>query len=95
MENIEAFTIGTDSFASYQNDSKTKSAVERQLIIIGEAINKIRKLEPELNISSTKEIVLFRNRVVHAYDSIEDSIVWAIMKNHLPVLKEEVNKLLK
>ena len=31
----------------------------------------------------------FRNRIIHAYDSIDDSIVWAIKTNHLPTLKEE------
>ena len=94
LESIDTFIIDTDSYDKYLNDSKTKSAVERQLIIIGEAINKIRKIDSSISITSAKEIVLFRNRVVHAYDSIEDSIVWAILKNHLPILKEEINSLL-
>jgi len=92
--NINDFLSHIVSFESYQNDPKTKSAVERQLIIVGEAVNKLRRTDPLLNISNVKEIVLFRNRVVHAYDSIDDTIVWAIVKKHLPLLQNEVNILL-
>lgn len=82
------------SFFDYKNDFKTKSAVERQLIIIGEVINKINKLE-NLPLSNSKEIINFRNRLVHAYDSIDDSIFWAICQNHLPKLKSEILLLLE
>jgi uncharacterized protein with HEPN domain len=78
----------------YKLDLKTKSAVERQLIIIGEVINKIKKAD-DLELSHSKEIINFRNRLVHAYDSIDDAIVWAIKYNHLPKLKTEVEALLK
>lgn len=94
LSNINDFLTNINSFDGYQLDSKTRSAVERQLIIIGEAANKLRQTYPTLEISNVKEIVLFRNRVVHAYDSIDDTIVWAIIKKHLPLLQLEVNKLL-
>ena len=81
-------------FTQYQSDPKTKSAVERQLGIIGEAVNRFSKLS-ERKLSGSKEIIAFRNRIIHAYNNIEDEIVWAILKNHLPKLKEEVNTLLK
>ena len=52
-------------------------AVERDLMIIGEAVNKITKLEPDIHISSTKHIIGLRNMIVHAYDSIDPN------RNHL------------
>jgi uncharacterized protein with HEPN domain len=94
IQHIEEFCKDTPSFNLYQNDYKTKSAVERQLAIIGEAVNKLTQSDPDINLSKAKEIINFRNRAIHAYDSIDDSIVWVILKNHLPVLKAEVANLL-
>jgi uncharacterized protein with HEPN domain len=82
IQYIEEFSSDKKSFSDYQVDLKTKSAVERQLAVIGEATNKIIQLN-------------FRNRLIHAYDSIDDTIVWAILKTHLPVLKAEVQNLLR
>lgn len=65
-------------------------------MIIGEALNKLKKLEPDLTVENEKHIIGFRNRLVHAYDSIDNSIVWVIIKRHLKRLKieiEELNKL--
>ena len=93
IEAIEDFLKNYD-FIKYQNDLKTKSAVERQLGIIGEAVNKISKEYNDLELQNSREIVNFRNRLIHAYDSVDDNIVWAIKTNHLPVLKKEIEKLL-
>lgn len=93
IELIEDFLVNYNSFFDYANDLKTKSAVERQLIIVGEVINKIAKIEV-ISLTNVKEIINFRNRLVHAYDSIDDSIVWAIYQNHLPKLKSEVQELI-
>lgn len=88
---IEKFTVDITDFNSYQNDLKTQSAVERQLVIIGEALNQLKKVEPHLEIEHDKQIIGFRNRLVHAYDNIDNSIVWAIINRHLKKLKEEIN----
>lgn len=72
---IEKFTVDITNFKIYQNDLKTQSAVERQLGIIGEALNKLKKIEPDLEIENAKQIIGFRNRLIHAYDSIDNSIV--------------------
>ncbi len=92
IELIEAFTEEYDNFFDYQKDLKTKSAVERQLGIIGEAVNKFRKLEDDYELTNTDQIIAVRNRLIHSYDNIDDTIVWAILKKHLPVLKLEVEK---
>ncbi|WP_445738073.1 HepT-like ribonuclease domain-containing protein [Mariniflexile sp.] len=88
---IEKFIVDITDFNSYQNDLKTQSAVERQLVIIGEALNQLKKVEPHLEIEHDKQIIGFRNRLVHAYDNIDNSIVWAIINRHLKKLKEEIN----
>ena len=87
---IEDFSKEITSFHEYQKDLKTKSAIERQLGIIGEAVNQFRKEEKEMTLSHTRQIVDFRNRLIHSYDNLDDSIVWVILKKHIPTLKEEV-----
>lgn len=88
------FTYTVNSFFDYQKDLKTKSAVERQLSIIGEAVNQFRKHEETIQIENAQQMVSFRNRLVHAYHSVDDAIVWAILKRHLPNLKKEVQLIL-
>lgn len=93
IELIEEFVSDINSFSEYSNDKKTCSAVERQLGIIGEAVNKFDKANTE-HLEYTAQITDLRNRIIHAYDSINDAVIWAIIKKHLPALKEEViNKL--
>lgn len=90
---IEDFIVDTPDFISYQEDLKTQSAIERQLAIIGEALNKLRQSESDLSIQHDKQIIGFPNRLVHAYDSIDNAIVWVIVKRHLQALKLEINQL--
>ncbi|MCC4229497.1 DUF86 domain-containing protein [Zunongwangia profunda] len=67
--------------------------MERQLAIIGEGLNKLRQVESDLSIQHDKKIIGFRNRLVHAYDSIDEAIVWVIVKRHLLELKNEIQNL--
>ena len=90
---VRQFTIEITDFNSYEKDLKTQSAVERQLVIIGEALNKLRQIESEIVIENDKQIIGFRNRLVHAYDSIDNSIVWVIIKRHLEKLKIEIENI--
>lgn len=90
---IREFTIDITDFNLYEKDRKIQSAVERQLVIIGEALNKLRQVESGIVIENDKQIIGFRNRLVHAYDSIDNSIVWAIINRHLEKLKIEIEVL--
>jgi uncharacterized protein with HEPN domain len=83
-----------DEFVFY-SDLKTQSAVERQLGIIGEAINQLRKFEPDILLSHANQIVGFRNRIIHAYDMVDERVVWTILKIYLPILEKEVQSLLE
>jgi uncharacterized protein with HEPN domain len=69
--------------------------VERQLSIIGEALNQLGKLHSQVEISNAKQIIGFRNRLVHAYDSLDNSIIWAVINRHLPDLKNELSRYIK
>lgn len=91
---IDGFLPEKRVFAEFQKDWKTKMAVERSIEIIGEAINRILKINANISISNARKIVDTRNRVSHGYDTISDDIIWRIVINDLPILKTEVEKLL-
>ena len=83
-------------FFEYQSDIKTKKAVERNIEIIGEAVNRITKSQNvDFLIANAKNIIGTRNRIVHEYDSISDEVIWTIILRELPKLKEEVQELIK
>jgi len=82
-------------FDSYKSKTILKRAVERNLEIIGEAINRILKQDSEFPIENAKRIIGLRNQIIHAYDSISDENIWAIISKHLPILKGEVLNLIQ
>lgn len=67
-----------------------QNAVERNVEIIGEAVNSLLKISPEIDITSARKIVNTRNLLIHGYDSVDSATVWVILRKHLPVLKEDV-----
>jgi uncharacterized protein with HEPN domain len=64
------------------------------LEIIGEAANRILKIDPSIGIENARKIVDLRNWVIHGYDKIDDVIIWGIISRQLPLLKVQVDKLL-
>lgn len=92
IELIESFTIDIKSFTDYSKDLKTKGAVERHLGIIGEAVNKFLKESKTNDLKNASQIVSLRNRLIHSYDNVDDSIIWSIVTRKLKLLKDEVNK---
>lgn len=81
-------------FEEYVSDIKTKRAIERDLEIIGEAANRILKKDKNFRLDNVEKIIGTRNRIIHGYDKISDDLVWSIVINHLPKLKDEVTGLL-
>jgi len=95
INEIESYYIDTPKiFEIYQTDLRTKRAVERNIEIIGEAMNRILKLDSEIVISNSRKIVDVRNRIIHGYDSVSDDVIWGIVIRNLPVLQKEVEELL-
>ena len=81
-------------FDIYLSDVCLRRAVERNITIIGEAMNRLLKLAPDIEITAARKIVDTRNYVIHCYDNVTDDIMWGIVVRHLPLLKAEVEKLL-
>jgi len=82
-------------YLEFEKDLKTRRAVERNIEIIGEALNRILKENPGIAISDSRKIVDTRNRIIHGYDSVTADILWLIIQKALPILLQEVNELLK
>ncbi|MFV8369217.1 DUF86 domain-containing protein [Flavobacterium sp. LB2R40] len=96
INEIESYFIDLPKeFKVYENDLRTKRAVERNIEIIGEAMNRILKEDSEIIISNSRKIVDVRNRIIHGYDSVSDDVVWGIVIRHLPILQKEVEKMLE
>ena len=87
---IDEFTKDIHSFEEYQSNTLVQNAVERNVEIIGEAVNSLLKISPEIDITSARKIVNTRNLLIHGYDSVDSATVWVILRKHLPVLKEDV-----
>lgn len=95
INEIESYYVDTPKiFEAYQNDLRTKRAIERNIEIIGEAMSRILKQSPKIEISNSRKIVDVRNRIIHGYDSVSDDVIWGIIVKNLPVLQQEVEKLL-
>ena len=94
VDSIESYLGEKRIYNVYKNDKMLRRAVEREFEIIGEAMNRIFKIDSEINISSKKRIINMKNRVIHGYDLIDDEIIWGTIVRHLPVLKKEINDLM-
>ena len=90
IESIEEFTLNIKNFSDFKSNKLVKRAVERELGIIGEAVNRIKKIDPDFTIENERKIIGLRNIVIHGYDKVDDAIVWGVIKKHLPVLKKQV-----
>lgn len=95
ISSIDEHLEGKRSFEEYIQNKTKRRAVERELEIIGEAISKLLKIQPEIKISYARLIVDLRNKVIHAYDSVDDILIWKIVMKDIPVLEAEVRNLLK
>ena len=95
IHEIESFFIDRPKeFLNYQNDLRTKRAVERNIEIIGEAMNRILKQDETIKITNSRRIVDLRNRIIHGYDSVSDDVIWAVVIRNLPMLQTEIEQLL-
>ena len=94
ISSIENYLGENRDFNEYLNNKMLRRAVEREFEIIGEAMNRIDKLNPNIEISSKNQIIAMRNRVIHGYDKIDNEIIWGTIVRHLPVLKNEIQELL-
>ncbi|MCK9411695.1 MAG: DUF86 domain-containing protein [Prolixibacteraceae bacterium] len=93
---IESYFEGRPKkFEDYIKDIRTKRAVERDIEIIGEAANRILRKDRNFKIENVQKIIGARNRIAHGYDKISDDLIWSIVINHLPKLKDEISILIE
>ena len=91
---IEEIKIRTkNNFDEYRSDFLMKRATERDLEIIGEAIRKLIEINPNIQIGNSQKIIGLRNLITHAYDSVDDELIWGIIQKNIPDLKIEIELL--
>ena len=96
IDEIEDFLESNPTdFENYKNNTLLKRAIERNLEIIGEAMNRILREDPLFQVENAKRIVGLRNQIIHGYDAVSDESIWGIIVNHLPNLRKEINNLIK
>ena len=95
IDKIEQF-VGDISYQEFIQDDKTSTAVVKKIEIIGEAI---KNIPPDIRAKYSnipwRDIVGMRNKISHGYFGIDYEIVWAVIKQKLPVLKAQVTQMLK
>ncbi|MCY3767088.1 MAG: DUF86 domain-containing protein [Gemmatimonadetes bacterium] len=76
---------------NYVDNRLVRSSVEREFIIIGEALAALHRMSKEIfgSITRARRIVDFRNQLTHQYPNVDDAIVWAIIERDVPVLRSE------
>lgn len=95
IDSIIAFVSGLDERA-YCADALVQSAVERKFEVMGEAARRLRDESPETfdHFSSLRDVIAFRNFLIHVYDAIDQRKVWTIIVDDLPPLRERINVVL-
>ena len=85
------------ALGDYSEDRLLRQAVERNFEIIGEAVGRLARNDPESAscLSEHERIVAFRNILIHGYDLVDDDLVWDTIQTKLPVLLSEIEELLK
>lgn len=81
-------------FDVFEKDRLRICAVERKTEIMGEAINRIRKMNPSFEIPNAREIINTRNRIIHGYDSVETEFLWGLVIRHIPELKKDILRII-
>ena len=81
-------------FQNFQKDMLRQRAVERNVEIMGEAINRILRVDPSFELPNAKAIINTRNRVIHGYDSVTTEFLWSLIIRHIPALKKDVEHIL-
>lgn len=89
------FVAGCD-WVEYQRNAMLRAAVERQFDIIGEALAQLGHRDPSLltRIENHRQIIAFRNILIHGYAEVDDALVWDIVQSRLAPLRRQVDTLL-
>jgi uncharacterized protein with HEPN domain len=92
---IQSF-IANKTADEYRGNPMIRAAVERKLEIIGEALSQAIRYFPEItnSISHCKQVIALRNRLIHGYATVSDLLIWEIVQNDVPQLRQEAEAML-
>lgn len=92
---IAEFITDVDG-TSYEGDDLRRSAVERQLEIVGEALKNLRNTDPDTaqQIPDLARIIGLRNILAHGYAAVDHTVVWSAASQRVPELLAVVDQLL-
>lgn len=91
----EVFKDYPMQYEVFEKDNLRRWAVERKTEIMGEAITRIRKRNPEFIIPNGRGVIATRNRLIHSYEYVEPSFLWGLVIRHIPELKRDIIKIMK
>ncbi len=98
LDSCDAISVAVQGLdlAAYEGNRLVRSSVEREFIIIGEAVSALARLAPDMfdSITRARRIVDFRNQLTHEYPTVDDALVWAIAERDVPVLRRECTTLI-
>ena len=89
---FEGYPMRFDVFEKYDLH---QWAVERKTEIMGEAMTRIRKHNPDFVIPNGHGVIATRNRLIHSYEYVEPSFLWSLVIRHIPQLKQDILRLLE
>jgi len=96
IEEIEDYASQANrNFIRFKENKMMKRAIERNLEILGEAVNRILQVDESIEITDARKIVGLRNNIIHSYETVSDEIIWSIVIKHIPKLKKEITKLIQ
>jgi uncharacterized protein with HEPN domain len=99
IESCDAIAVAVHGLdlSTYQRNRLVRSSVEREFIIIGEAIAALARAAPDSfgAITHARRIIDFRNQLTHEYPTVDDALVWAIAEKDVPVLRQECVSLMQ
>ncbi len=93
IDSCDAITVAVSGLKleDYETNRLVRSSVEREFIIIGEAMAALYRVAPSTfdSITRARRIVDFRNQLTHEYPTVDNALVWAIIEHDVPLLREE------
>ncbi|MDE6371858.1 MAG: DUF86 domain-containing protein [Duncaniella sp.] len=95
INDVQSCFVGfPNRFEMFENDLMRKCVVERKVEIMGEAINRIKKIDPSFHIPNARAIIDTRNRIIHAYDNVMPEFLWSLVIRHIPNLKSDIERII-
>jgi uncharacterized protein with HEPN domain len=95
IDAIPNYLAGVKSIDDYRRRKIVQRAVERELEIIGEAMNQLLEEYPHITIPESRQIIGMRNRIIHGYASIDDSVLWKAATESLGGLRKTISELME